>query len=157
MKEKSGFTLIELLITVAIIGILAAIAIPVYSDYTKKVKVSEISNALGAAMDAAQVYYGDKSGWPSGTTTGAANNGFYDVCRNTFGVLLPTTYLTAAQYVATAATNTGIILQATVNGSGQKRIGQGVDEVPRNLTLVSGSGGGTRIWTGTIPQKYMPK
>ena len=43
---KNGFTLIELIITVAIIGILATVAIPIYSDYSKKARISELQPML---------------------------------------------------------------------------------------------------------------
>jgi len=65
-NNVKGFTLIELMIVVAIIGILAAVAIPAYSDYTVRAKVSE---ALSLAS-AAKVDVGE--GFQSGSTTGVA-------------------------------------------------------------------------------------
>ena len=57
MKKQQGFTLIELMIAVAIIGILAAVAIPQYQDYTARAQVSEAVTLLGALKTPVIEYY----------------------------------------------------------------------------------------------------
>jgi type IV pilus assembly protein PilA len=64
-KLQKGFTLIELMIVIAIIGILAAIAIPAYQDYTIRAQASEgpvLADALKTSM---AEYYADKGSWPA--------------------------------------------------------------------------------------------
>lgn len=69
---QKGFTLIELMIVVAIIGILAAVAIPAYSDYTKKARFSEVVSLTGAYKTAVELCIQDQ-GIPAGTAvTGCA-------------------------------------------------------------------------------------
>jgi type IV pilus assembly protein PilA len=68
MKKQQGFTLIELMIVVAIIGILAAIAIPAYQDYTIRAQVSEGLNLLGGAKAAVTEYYQDRGVMPTGNS-----------------------------------------------------------------------------------------
>ncbi|MBL7251764.1 pilin [Alloalcanivorax sp. C16-2] len=66
MKQvQKGFTLIELMIVVAIIGILAAVAIPAYQDYTIRSQVSEGLNLAAGAKTAVAEYYNQKGAFPS--------------------------------------------------------------------------------------------
>jgi len=64
MKKQQGFTLIELMIVVAIIGILAAIAIPAYQDYTIRAQVSEGLNLSGGAKAAVTEFFQDRGTMP---------------------------------------------------------------------------------------------
>ncbi len=64
-KEQHGFTLIELMIVVAIIGILAAIAIPMYLDYTTRSQITEGLNVAGGARSAVTEYYQDRGVFPT--------------------------------------------------------------------------------------------
>ena len=66
-KAQAGFTLIELMIVVAIIGILAAIALPAYQDYTKRSHVSEGISLAGGAKTAIAEFYSANGRWPPAT------------------------------------------------------------------------------------------
>ena len=65
MKKQQGFTLIELMIVVAIIGILAAIAIPAYQDYTIRAQVSEGLNLSAGAKAAVTEFFQDQGTLPT--------------------------------------------------------------------------------------------
>ncbi|OQS41999.1 pilin [Chromobacterium haemolyticum] len=65
MRKVAGFTLIELMIVVAIIGILAAIAIPAYQNYVVRAKVAEGLNYADHAKTTVSEYYLTNNNWPS--------------------------------------------------------------------------------------------
>jgi prepilin-type N-terminal cleavage/methylation domain-containing protein len=73
MRNKKGFTLIELMIVVAIVGILAAIAIPAYLDYTVKTKITEVTTAMDALAQSATEYHASAGFFPNPGNADYAN------------------------------------------------------------------------------------
>jgi type IV pilus assembly protein PilA len=75
-RVQQGFTLIELMIVVAIIGILAAFAIPAYNDYTARSQASEGVELMAGGKTPLAEYFADRGTWPAaassvmGTTSG---------------------------------------------------------------------------------------
>jgi prepilin-type N-terminal cleavage/methylation domain-containing protein len=62
--KKAGFTLIELMIVVAIVGVLAAVAIPSYTNYITKSRLSEVSHSFDVLATAAAEYHATMGYWP---------------------------------------------------------------------------------------------
>ena len=92
-RKSKGFTLIELMIVVAIIGILAAIAIPKFADLIDRAKEAKTQGNLGALRSALSIYYGSWDGvWPS---TGTLSTNLVPKYIQTIpDVTLPNSYTT---------------------------------------------------------------
>ena len=92
-RSPRGFSLVELMIVVAIIGVLAAVAIPAYNDYVKRGQVSEATGLLWGAKTPMAEYFSNAKRWPAqpgdvlGTTSGkyTASITFYGTPDNAAG------------------------------------------------------------------------
>lgn len=118
MKGQQGFTLIELMIVIAIIGILAAIALPAYQDYTVRAKLSEGSVLLGSGKLLVEEYSMTNGALP--TTAQAASVGFTSLSgQEVTGTSWSGTALTANfGDLDGSGTNDAVVLTATRAASG---------------------------------------
>lgn len=122
MKGQQGFTLIELMIVVAIIGILAAVALPAYQDYTARSQMSEALSLAGGARTAVTEFYTNEGNFPANNTSAGLSaaadiSGKYVASVQVAGGLITTTMQTGgtaegirgATMVLSALTNAGSV------------------------------------------------
>jgi len=138
---QQGFTLIELMIVVAIIGILAAIALPAYNDYIVRSKMTEVIGLAAAAKTTVTEYYQTMGSLPQTTAQSGIND---DVDQSN--------YISAIGFSSPGGVAT---ITYTIDGTG---IGEG--DLAGDTLIWAGTITGSRItWTcttGTADDKFLP-
>jgi len=134
MKQlQQGFTLIELMIVVAIIGILAAVAIPSYQDYTARAQMTEAFTLTSGLKTPLSEWISDRGAVPATASLNGTVAGKY------------------VSAVAVGGSATAPTITATMKGSGLNANIQG-----KTVTLTSSDGGGQWTCSSTADDKYLP-
>ncbi|MFV1873662.1 MAG: pilin [Oleiphilus sp.] len=137
--NQQGFTLIELMIVVAIIGILAAVAIPAYQDYTVRAKVTEVLSVAAAAKTSISEFYSSVGEMPADADAAGVNTNDAQ-----------STYISDIAYTQTSTTVADVTYTLTNLNS----------EINTETIEFEGTGTTNGItWTcsgGTAPAKFLP-
>ena len=159
MKEQKGFTLIELLIVIAIIGILAAIAIPMYQAQTVKARMTEVTNAISNIASAVGAKIQEDTLWPDTAIAGmsAAAN-----IQSSLGIAVASIGRVSAWSISipiNAGQSAAGVEVATITATFQNT-GNPVDGLSVTLfgTIACD---GSIVWgwrgVGAFPQAYIPR